>query len=100
MQRQKTLSVRMSQEDYAFVNQLARDDKEDASKEVRKLVDLGRHMLGIEKYKKKEASLGKAAELAGVSVVEMINMLTEYGVKSNLAMEDYLTGLSNLKKQW
>lgn len=100
MQHQKTLSVRMSREDYAFVSRLAREDKEDASKEVRKLFDLGRLMLGIEKYKKKEASLGKAAEIAGLPMVEMINKLTDYGVRSNLTMEDYATGLNHLEKSW
>jgi len=100
MQHQKTLSVRISQKDYAFVNQLAREEQEDTSKEVRKLVDMGRLMLGIEKYRKKEASLGKAAEIAGLSLTEMISQLAEYGVKSNLSLEDYTTGLSNLKKTW
>ena len=90
----------MSYEDYAFVNQLARQDKEDASKEVRKLVDLARLMLGIEKYKKKVASLGKDAEIAGLPIIEMINMLAEYGVKSNLTLEDYSTGLTHLKEVW
>ena len=100
MQHQKTLSVRMSYEDYTFVSQLAREEKEDTSKEVRKLVDLGRLMLGIEKYRKREASLGRATELAGLSIVEMINKLAEYGVKSNLTLEDYTSGLMHLKKAW
>ena len=100
MQHQKTFSVRMSRADYAFVNQLAREEKEDTSKEVRKLVDMGRLMLGIEKYRKKGVSLGKAAEIAGLSLAEMISQLEEYGVKSNLTLEDYTTGLANLKKTW
>ena len=100
MQGQRTLSVRMSQEDYAFVSHLAREENEDASKEVRKLVDMGRLMLAIEKYRKREASLGKAAELAGISIVEMINKLAEFGVKSNLTMEDYSSGLARLKEAW
>lgn len=100
MQHQKTMSIRMSVEDYVFVNQLAREEKEDTSKEVRKLVDMGRLMLGIDKYKKKEASLGKAAELAGLSIAEMVNKLAEYGVKSDLAVEDYQGGLNHLKKIW
>lgn len=100
MQHQKTLSVRMSHEDYAFVNQLAREEKEDTSKEVRKLVDMGRLMLGIEKYRRKEASLGKAAQLAGLSIAEMITKLADYGIKSNLSLEDYSIGLEHLKKAW
>lgn len=100
MSHQKTLSVRMSEEDFAFVNRLAREEKEDTSKEVRKLVDLGRLMLGIEKYRKKDASLGKASETAGLSISEMINKLADYGVESNLTLEDYQLGLEHLKKVW
>lgn len=100
MSQQRTLSVRMDIEEYTFVHQLAREEKENASKEVRKLVDLGRHLLGIEKYKKREVSLGKAAELAGLSISEMINKLAEYGIKSNLTFEDYEAGLKQLKNIW
>ena len=60
----------------------------------------GRVMLAIEKYKNGEASLGKAAELAGLSVGDMMTTLEQYGVKSNLEVEDYLEGLDNLKKAW
>lgn len=51
-------------------------------------------------YKRGEASLGKAAELAGLSVGQMINVLSEYGVKSSLENEDYRKGLENLRKVW
>lgn len=100
MKQQRTLSVRMDLEEYTFVNQLAREEKENASKEVRKLVDLGRLLLGIEKYKNREVSLGKAADLAGLSVSEMINKLAEYRIKSNLTYEDYEAGLKQLKSVW
>lgn len=57
-------------------------------------------MLAMERYKKGTASLGKAAELAGVPVAEMIALLSEFGVKNNLQKEHYLEGLENLKKIW
>jgi predicted HTH domain antitoxin len=57
-------------------------------------------MFAVERYKKGEASLGKAAELAGVPVGQMITILGEYGVKANLEKEDYLKGLDNLRKVW
>ena len=60
----------------------------------------GRIMFAMERHKKGTASLGKAAELAGVPVAEMIALLSEYGVKSNLQKEHYLEGLENLKKVW
>jgi len=96
----KTVSIRMDEENYAFLHKLAEEGKEDLSKAVREVVYKGRVMLAIERYRKGEASLGKAAELAGLSVGRMITVLAEYGVQSNLETEDYLEGLKNLRKAW
>ncbi len=70
------------------------------SKKVRQLVDLGPIMLAIEKYKKSEASIEKAARIAGVCISEMMDVLSEYGVDANVEYEDYLKGLKSLKKIW
>ena len=67
---------------------------------MRELVDLGRLMLAIESYKDGKASIGKAAKLAGVSISEMITILADFGIKSNLNSEDYLDGLENIRKHW
>jgi len=53
------------------------EEREDVSKAVRELVDLGRIMLAIEKYKKSEASIGKAARIAGVSILKMMGIFKE-----------------------
>jgi predicted HTH domain antitoxin len=60
----------------------------------------GRILLAVERYKKGEASLGRAAELAGVPVGKMMTILTEYGVESRVEQEDYLQGLRDLSKVW
>jgi predicted HTH domain antitoxin len=96
----RTVSIRMDEENYSFLNKLAKEEKEDLSKAVREVVYKGRVMLAIEKYKKGEASLGRAAELAGLAVGQMMNLLAEYGVESNLEKEDYLKGLENLRGVW
>lgn len=96
----KTVSLRMDEENYGFLKKWAKAEKEDLSKAVREVVYKGRVMLAIEKYKKGEASLGKAVEIAGLSVGQMITVLAEYGVESNLEKEDYLKGLENLKEVW
>ncbi|MBI2986856.1 MAG: UPF0175 family protein [Deltaproteobacteria bacterium] len=90
----------MDEEDYAFLHKLAKEGKEDLSKAVREVVYKGRVMLAIEKYKKGQASLGKAAELAGLPIGQMITLLAEFGVESNLEKEDYLQGLKNLQNVW
>ena len=56
------------------------------------MVARGRILLAVERYKKGEASLGRAAELAGVPVGKMMTILTEYGVESRVEQEDYLPG--------
>ena len=53
-----------------------------------------------DRTRKGEASLGRAGELAGVSVGQMMTILTEFGVESRIEDEDYLQGLSSLRKAW
>jgi predicted HTH domain antitoxin len=77
-----------------------REQRSDFSKAVRDLVTRGRVLLGAERYKQGEASLGKAAELAGVSVGRMMALLTEFGVESRVEDDDYLEGLATLRKVW
>ena len=96
----KTMSIRMDKENYEFLTELSKAGKGDLSKAVRELVCRGRLMLAVEKYKKAEVSLGKASELAGVPVGQMINILTDYGIKANLDKEDYRQGLENLRRAW
>lgn len=74
--------------------------KNDVSKAVRELLEMGRLHFAIEEYKKGTASLGKASKLAGVSISRMMDILTEYGVESNLEVEDYLSGLKNLEASY
>jgi len=67
---------------------------------VKGFVDLGRVMLVREKYKKLEASVEKAARIAGVSISKMLEIFKEHGVESNLDYEDYKKGLKSLGKVW
>lgn len=96
----KTMSVRMDRENYEFLREITREEGSDLSKAVRDMVTRGRLLLAVEKYKKGEASLGRAAELAGLPVGQMMTILGEFGVESRLEKEDYLQGLKNLQKVW
>jgi len=94
------MSIRMDEENFDFLNKLSQEETGDVSKAVRELINKGRLMLAVERYKKNQASLGRAAELAGLTLGDMINTLAEFGVKSNLEEGDYLKGLENLRKVW
>src|SRR5271166_678639 len=94
----KTMSIRMDRENLEFLNEFTREQKSDLSKAVRDMVTRGRILLAVERYKKGEASLGRAAELAGLPLGQLMTILTEFGVKGRLEREDYLQGLTNLKE--
>jgi len=92
------MSIRMDRGNYDFLHELTRQEGSDLSKAVRDLVARGRLLLAVERYRKGEASLGKAAELAGIPLGQMMTLLTEFGVASRLDEEDYSARLRNLKK--
>jgi predicted HTH domain antitoxin len=96
----KTMSVRMDRDNYNFLHEITKEEGSDLSKAVRDMVTRGRILLAVERYKTGEASLGRAAELAGVPLVQMMTILTEFGVESRLEKVDYLQGLKNLQKVW
>ncbi len=96
----KTMSVRMDRDNYDFLHEITKAEGSDLSKAVRDMVTRGRILLAVERYKKGEASLGRAAELAGVPLGQMMTILTEFGVESRLEKEDYLQGIKNLQKVW
>ena len=56
--------------------------------------------MAVEKYKKGDVSLGKAAQVAGLSVGQMMTLLTEFGVESKIEKDDYLEGLKNPANAW
>jgi len=64
------------------------------------LMELGRIMLAIERYRAGEASIEKAARTAGVSISRMMDLLKEHGVEANVEFEDYLKSLKTLEKVW
>jgi predicted HTH domain antitoxin len=96
----KTMSIRMDSENYEFLTEITKEERSDLSKAVRDLVSRGRVLLAVERYKKGDASLGKAAQLAGLSVGQMMTLLTEFGVESRIEKDDYLQGLKNLTNAW
>ena len=96
----KTMSIRMDRENFEFLNELTKEQRSDLSKAVRDMVTRGRVLLAMERYKKGEASLGRAAELAGIPVGQMMTLLTEFGVQSRVEDEDYLQGLAAIRKAW
>jgi predicted HTH domain antitoxin len=94
------MSIRMDRDNFEFLSAMSMKEQSDLSKAVRDLVTRGRILLAVEKYKKGEASLGKAAEVAGLPIGQMMTLLGEFGVRSRIDREDYRQSLANLAKVW
>ena len=89
---ENVMTVRLPKEDIEAVNQISIENKKDKSTTIRELVELGKIYFAIMKYREGKISIGKAAETAGLTISEMMDLLSKLGIESNIELEDYLEG--------
>ena len=89
---ENVLTIRLPKEDLEIVNQISIKNKKDRSTTIRELVEQGKIYFAITQYKEGKISIGKAAEIAGLNISEMIDLLEKLGIESNIELEDYLEG--------
>ena len=54
----------------------------------------------IKEYQEGKISIGKAAEIARVSIWEMMDELKERNIANRLGEEEFKEGLKNLERVW
>ena len=86
------LTVRLPKDDLEVVKQISIKSKKDKSTTIRELVELGKIYFAITQYREGKISIGKAAEIASLTISEMMNLLSRLGIESNIELEDYLEG--------
>lgn len=86
------ITLRLHKKDIDIVKRISLESKKDKSTTIRELISLGKIYFAIKKYKQEKISLEKAAEIASMELSEMIDLLSEFGIKSNLDLSDYLQG--------
>ena len=89
----QVMTIRLADEDVRLVEELAKRSDKDKSTMVRDLVEYGKIYLAIKLYKEGKISIGKAAQIANLSISETMDLFAELGIKSNIELEDYLEGL-------
>ena len=89
----KVVTVRLPSEDLKLVEQLAKWGKKDKSTAIRELVEYGKIYLAIKLYKEGKISIGRASEIANLSISETMDLFAGLGIESNVTYEDYLEGL-------
>ena len=91
MKRLETImTVRLPQEDLKIIEVISKKEKKDKSTTLRNLVGLGKIYFAIIQYKENNISIGRAAEISGLTISEMMDILSKLGIRSNLELADYL----------
>ena len=91
-------SFRLEKKDFEFLNKFSKEENRSKGDTLRELIVNGRLMLAIKLYKEKKISIGKASELAGISISEMIDTLSKFGLSSNISSEDFKESLRTARK--
>jgi len=71
---------------------------EKKSKVIRDLLDAGKKHKAVELYAQKKVSLGLGAKLAGVTLSEFMDLLSDHNVSMNATFEDLKRSLDYARK--
>jgi len=88
------ISFRSRNELKKEAEELAKLERRDKSDEYREIFATGiaerRKQVALQAYSKGEVSMGKAAEIAGISIWDFLDLMKERGVYLNLTAQDIL----------
>jgi len=89
---QKHVTARVPEDIYEDIERVREEEKTDRSTTVKKLLEEGikswKVSDAVGKYQKEEASIGRAAEIADVSVWKFTEILEDRGVELNYSEEE------------
>ena len=98
----KVLTTRVSEKVMADLGLVEEIDKADRAMVVRKLLDEGlrewKMRFALEKLRKREFSIGKAAETAGIPYSAMMDAMAGHGIDVGYEKEDLERDFREIKK--
>jgi len=99
----QTVSVRLSKESLREVDRLAERLKTDRSEALRRFIERGLREARIDEaldlLRKGKISLGRAAEVAGVTLYEMLDLVRRHHIPSGYGPEDLARDLRELGRR-
>jgi len=90
------MSLRLNKEESERVSKLSSQKKETKSEVVRELLKEGWIFYWLKLYRSGKVSIGKLAEELNISINEVLDLLSEFGIESKVRYDDYLIGFKNL----
>ena len=91
-------TVRLPEELFKVVEHRARQENIDESTAIRQLLALGAEGYAVELFRQGKITLNEAAELAGVTLRQMIDLLQQHGVKGNVRLDQQRKALEFVSK--
>lgn len=89
-----TIAVRIEKEKLAEIKAISKEENRKNSEILREALDLGlrekKLAIALEKYRRREISTGKAAEMAGISLSRFLDVLREKRVPFNYTVKDLM----------
>jgi len=93
----KVITLRLKERELGFIHELSNIENEDKSYAARKLIDYGWIYFILKNYREGKISIGKAAKELNLTITEIIELLSDLGIKSPISYEEYLEGYKPLK---
>ncbi|MBI2141315.1 UPF0175 family protein [Candidatus Woesearchaeota archaeon] len=95
-----TVAVRIEDAKLAEIRSISKQENRKNSEVLREALDIGlkekKLALALEKYRKREISVGKAAELADVSISKFMDALRERNVPFNYGVKELMEDFEGL----
>lgn len=85
--------VHLTEDILKGVSYRAKLEDVDESTAIRQFIKLGVMWYVVELYKRGKITLGEAADLSGISLRRMLDILVEHGVKGNVKMNQQVKAL-------
>lgn len=84
------MSVRLDDESLERVRELASREKKEISTLARELIDQGLVLLALREYREGKLSLGSLGKRLRQPLADVIDLLSDLGVRSPIDYDDYL----------
>jgi len=90
------MSLRLGKEEIDIISRLSKQKNEAKSEIARELLREGWIFYWLKLYSAKKVSIGRMAEELDLSVNEVLDLLSDFGIESQITFDDYLQGFENL----
>lgn len=92
------MSIRLSEQEMKRLQILAEEEDKEKSSVARELLMDGLKYKMLLGYKEGRVSLAKLSKTLGMSLSEVIDLLSSFGLQSPISYDEYLQGMATARK--